>query len=123
MALLYKDLSYRIRGCVYTVFKTLGPGFLEGIYQKALEVELQKNQIPFESQKEINIHYDGVEIGSHKLDLVIEEKIILELKAVEEFHPSHEAQIISYLKASNLKLGFLINFGGRKANIKRFIIT
>ncbi len=123
MDILYKDLSYRIRGCVYTVFRALGPGFLEGIYQKALEVEFQKNQIPFVSQKEIKIYYDGVDVGIHKLDLVVEDKILLELKAVEKFHASHEAQIISYLKASKLKLGFLVNFGSEKAKIKRYINT
>jgi len=123
MDILYRDLSYRIRGSIYTVFKKLGPGFLENIYQKALEIELNKRDIAFETQKEIKVYYDGIEVGVHKLDLVVEDKIILELKAVDDLHPQHEAQIISYLKASGLPLGFLVNSGGEKARIKRYINT
>ncbi len=123
MAILYRDLSYRVRGSIYTVFKELGPGFLENIYQNALEIELTKRGISFEAQKEIEVYYDGIQVGLHRLDLVVEDKIVLELKAVDDLHPQHEAQIISYLKASRLSVGFLVNFGGKKAKIKRYINT
>lgn len=123
MAILYRDLSYQVRGSIYTVFKELGPGFLENIYQNALEIELTKRGISFEAQKEIEVYYDGIQVGLHRLDLVVEDKIVLELKAVDDLHPQHEAQIISYLKASRLSVGFLVNFGGKKAKIKRYINT
>lgn len=86
MSILYEDLSYQVRDCVYTVFKELGPGFLENIYQKALEIGLKKQGIPFETQKEIKVYCDDEEAGVHKLDLVVDGKIVIELKAVDEFH-------------------------------------
>lgn len=123
MGILYRNLSYRVRGGIYVVFRILCPGFLESIYQRAVEIELARRGIAFEAQKEIKVSYDGIEVGVHKLDSAVEDKIILELKAVDELHPQHEAQIISYLKASGLQLGFLVNFGGEKAKIKRYVNT
>lgn len=109
--LLYEKESFAIRGAVYEVYKQLGAGFLEGVYQEALELELGARGIPFEAQKEICIAYKGTPLKQfYKADIVCYDKIILELKAVKELIGDHSAQLYNYLKATGMKLGFLINF-------------
>ena len=112
MPLIYQDESYAIRGAAMRVYNLLGCGFLEAVYQEALEIELDKRHIPYEREKELEIYYDGIKLGKKYIaDFVCYDKIILELKAVKELDDSHRSQIYNYLKATGFKLGFLINFG------------
>lgn len=104
------------------VHRQLGPGFLEEIYQKAMERELQMCGIAFTAQYPIKVEYKGAAIADYYLDLVVDNKIDVELKAVSTLANVHEAQIISYLKASGLKLGLLINFGEESLRFKRFAL-
>jgi GxxExxY protein len=103
------------------VHRQLGPGFLENIYEEALKIEFAKNDFKFESQREIKVRYLDVEIGTHRLDLVVENEIVVELKAVKEFSDIHFAQLRSYLKATGLKVGLLLNFGKPTLEIKRIV--
>lgn len=100
MNLELEELTGRIISCAIEVHKTLGPGFLESVYQIALPMELAKNKLNVETQKGIKIFYDNKEIGLHRLDLLVEGQVIVKLKTVKEFDDSHTAQLISYLKAS-----------------------
>ena len=109
--LIFEEESYAIRGAVYDVYKTLGPGFLEAVYQEALEKEMTIRDIPFKSQFEVGIFYKGEKLNqTDRADIICYNKIILELKAVQALLPEHEAQLHNYLRATNMKLGFLINF-------------
>ncbi len=117
----FEVLSRKIIGAGIEVHKQLGPGFLENIYEEALKIELAKRNLKFEFQKEIQIKYLGEKIGTHRLDLLVESKIILELKAVKELHDIHFAQLRSYLKATGLKLGLLLNFAKPTLEIKRIV--
>lgn len=109
--LFYQEESYVIRGAVYDVYKTLGPGFLEAVYQEALEREMTARNIPFKSQAEIDIFYKGEKLNQvYRADIICYNKIILELKSVKTLLPEHEAQLHNYLRATNMKLGFLVNF-------------
>jgi GxxExxY protein len=119
--IVYRDLSYQIMQAVFEVHNTLGPGFLESVYEEALTHELALQRIPFERQKEMVIHYKGRTVGTHRLDLVIDEKIILELKAVTELTNAFKQQTLSYLKATNLRLGILINFGTPRVQYIRIV--
>ncbi|MBM9548050.1 GxxExxY protein [Leptospira sp. 201903074] len=110
--LIYEEESFKIRGAIFQVYKEMGSGFLESVYQECLELELKKNQIPFQSQPELLLQYKGEKLLRKFVpDLIAFEKIIIEIKAVKNLAPEHRAQLINYLKASNLKLGFLVNFG------------
>jgi GxxExxY protein len=112
MELLFKDEVYTIYGAAIEVHKELGPGFLEAVYQKALEIELQSRGIPFESQKSLPILYKGRLLKKEYIaDLVCYGKIIVELKSIKELSEKEEAQTLNYLKATGLRLGLLINFG------------
>lgn len=116
------DLTSRIIACVIRVHQTLGPGFLENIYRRALLIELQTRGLVTEVEKEIIIYYDGCEVGRHRLDLVVERRVIIELKTVECLSRAHYAQIRSYLKASGLEPGLLINFASDQADFRRVSI-
>ena len=112
MSLIYQNESYAIRGAAMRVYNVLGSGFLEAVYQEALEIEFQKLGIPYEREKELEIVYNGVVLNKkYVADFVCYDKIILELKAVKELDNSHRSQIFNYLKATGFKLGLLINFG------------
>jgi GxxExxY protein len=112
MPLIYQNESYAIRGAAMRVYNLLGSGFLEAVYQEALEIELDKRHVPYEKEKELDVYYDGIRLGKkYVADFVCYDKIILELKAVKELDDSHRSQIYNYLKATGFKLGFLINFG------------
>ncbi|MEM6780919.1 MAG: GxxExxY protein [Pseudomonadota bacterium] len=111
--------------CVFTVHKNLGPGLLESAYEACLIEEFMERGLKFEAQKPLKIQYKSKLVDvAYRLDLVVEDKILIELKSVEKILPIHEAQILSYLKLSEYKLGFLINFNNRliKDGIKRYII-
>lgn len=118
----YKEETYNIRGAVFAVHKELGNGFLERVYQDALEFEFQARGIPYEREKEIQIMYKGKPLGEpYRADFVCYGKIIIELKAVEELQGIHRSQVINYLKATGMILGLLVNFGEEFANIERIV--
>ena len=121
---LYKELTNDIISCAINVHSILGPGLLESLYEEALIHEFELNGILYERQKEIDFIYKNKIIGKHRIDLIADDKVLLELKAVNEIHPIHQAQILSYLRATNIKIGLLINFNVNKLKdgIKRFII-
>ena len=121
--LLYKELSYKVIGVAIEVHKTLGPGFLESIYQRAFEAELEMQKIPFKAQKRIKIFYKNINLGFQVLDLIIDDKIVVEMKAVPEILPIHKAQLLSYLMATEYKLGILINFGAASLQYKRIAVS
>ena len=110
--LLYSDESYKINGAAFQVYNTLGHGFLEAVYQEALEIEFKKRNIPYEREKELKIVYDGIELKqTYKADFVCFGKIIVELKAVSTLDDDHRSQVYNYLHATGHKLGLLYNFG------------
>ena len=120
--MLYKELSYEIMSAVFEVHNTLGPGFLEKVYENALIAELQLRGIFVEAQKSLVVQYKGVVVGCYCADIVVNDQILLELKAVETLNKAYEAQVINYLKATGLKLGILINFGKDRVESKRFVL-
>jgi len=120
--IIYKDEGYKIQGAIFTVYREMGAGFLEPVYQECLERELTLQQIPFAAQPELTLQYKGQQLDqTYKPDFICYNKIIVEIKAVSELSPAHKAQIMNYLKATGMKLGLLVNFGSHpKATIKRF---
>jgi len=121
--LIYEEESYAIRGAIFEVYKTLGSGFLEDVYQLALAEELKLRNIPFEAKKPLRIMYKGKDCELYEPDLICYEKIIVELKAVESLHPKHEAQLMNYLSATGYKLGLLVNFGAEPTvDIRRRVV-
>ena len=105
------DLSYKVIGCAIEVHRTLGPGLLESVYEKALMHELTLNNIPVRSQVAVKANYKGLDVGEGlRLDLLVDEQLIVELKSVDDFKPVHHKQLLTYLKLMNKQLGLLINF-------------
>jgi GxxExxY protein len=123
MALIEEELSERIIGCCIRVHRALGPGFLETIYEEALALELAKARLGFERQKSIVISYDGRPVGEHRLDYLIEMRLVLELKAYKGIDDIHLAIARSYLKATRLQLALVINFSRPTLEIKRVVLT
>jgi GxxExxY protein len=117
----FEDLSKEIIGAAIQVHKALGPGFLESVYEEALKVELDHRGFRFTSQKEITIEYLGFNVGIHRLDLLVEDEIIVELKTVKELADIHFAQLRSYLKAAEQKVGLLLNFSKPALEIKQIV--
>jgi GxxExxY protein len=117
----FDELSRKIIGAAIEVHRELGPGFLENIYEEALKLEFAEHDLTFESQKEVKIKYLDTEIGSHRLDLLVESGVIVELKAVKELADIHFAQLRSYLKATGLRVGLLLNFAKPTLEIKRVV--
>lgn len=120
MEIIHKELTYEVMGAVYEVHNVLGSGFLEKVYERALLSELNIRGIGAETQKTMSVFYKGEQVGHYIADLVVEDKILLELKSVESLARLHEAQILNYLKATGLHLGILINFGNERVESKRF---
>jgi GxxExxY protein len=118
-------VANRVIGAALEVHRHLGPGFLESVYEEALAAELKLQNIGLERQKPIGIFYKEILIGEHRVDLLIENMLVVELKAVEKFLPIHKAQLISYLKAASLPLGLLINFNEKwlKDGVQRIVLT
>lgn len=121
--LLYRDLSYSLQGCFYTVYNTLGFGHKELIYQRALEEELTKKAISHIREKSLPLFYNSKKIGEYRPDFVINDKIIVEIKALEFLPKKLITQLVYYLKGTDYKLGYLVNFGGAKLEIIRRIWT
>ena len=118
---LYPELSFQIMQVVFDIHKCLGPGFTEDIYQKAVCFEFSTRNIPYEVEKAIQISYKGHSVGCYRLDLVVDNKIILELKAVSALQDLFKQQLLSYLKATDLRLGILINFGSNRVESIRIV--
>ncbi len=123
MALLYENESYAIRGAAMKVYEILGHGFVEPVYQEALEIEIRRRNIPYKREVEIEIYYDGVLLEKKfRADFVCYDSIIVELKAVSELDEGNLLQLSNYLKATHLRLGLLINFGNMSGvEIERWI--
>jgi GxxExxY protein len=119
-----KDIKERIISCSIEVHSILGPGLLENVYEEALSYEFKLRDIVYERQKEITLKYKGKVVGKHRIDFMIEDKVIIELKAVEAINKIYEAQLLTYLRATNKRIGLLINFNVDllKKGIKRLII-
>ena len=116
------ELTYLINGAIFEVNRELGTGFLEKVYENALLVELRNKGLNAENQVPVKVKYKGKEVGEYFADIVVENKIIIELKAVESLQKIHEAQLLNYLKATGYNIGLLVNFKHPKAEIKRFIL-
>ena len=114
-----EDLTDKIINACINVHKELGPGFLESIYHNALKIELERQKLVFESEKEVKIKYRGIEVGSHRIDLFVEGEIVLELKTVEDLNKKYYAQVRSYLKAMNKEIGLLVNFADFTLDVRR----
>ena len=116
----YEELTSKIIECAFKVHNQLGFGFLENVYQNALIIELERAGLQPDKEKKIQVKYDGHIVGDYIADIIVGDKVILELKAIKEIHPAHEAQLVNYLKATGIEVGLLINFG-EKVQIKRKI--
>lgn len=124
MDLMFEDKTYNIRGAVFEVYKEMGCGFLEAVYQECLKKEFTYKRIPFVEQASLVLSYKGETLEQkYKPDFICYESIIIELKAVAELNNEHKAQLLNYLKASTLKLGLLVNFGHHPGvQIERFAL-
>ena len=120
---LHKDLTHRIIGCAMQVHRTMGAGFPEMVYQRCLAIELAQNGLAFQQEVHLPLHYRGQSVGSRRVDLLVENTVLLELKAVSEHSPLHEAQIINYLNAYKLEVGLLLNFGQSSLLYQRYVST
>ena len=112
-------LSRRVIGCAFTVLNTLGPGFLEKVYENALAHEMRKQGLDLEQQHPVRVHYDNVIVGEYFTDIIVEGRLIIELKVAKSFDDAHRAQCLNDLKASGLKLGLLLNFSKPRLEIER----
>lgn len=115
------SISEKIIGCVFNVSNTLGAGFLEKVYQNALIIELLECGLYVEKEKAITIYYKDKIVGEYYADILVNKQIIIETKAIAALNEIHQAQLLNYLKATNLHLGLLINFGTPKVQIKRMV--
>lgn len=118
MELIHKELTDIILKAFFDVYNELGYGFLEKVYQNSLYIELKSKGLKVEAQRQVKVNFKGFEVGEYYPDLIIEDKIILELKAAECIVEEHENQLINYLRATNIEVGLLLNFG-RKPEFKR----
>jgi len=116
------DVTYAINGAVFEINKILGPGFLEKVYENALVFELEKRGVKAESQVPIKVFYKRKVVGEYVADILVEDKVIVELKTVEALDKIHEAQLLNYLKATGIRVGMLVNFRHPKAEIKRMVL-
>ncbi len=114
-------VTERIAGCAYKVCNTLGCGFVEKVYENALVLELKKSGLKVEQQRNVNVLYDGVVVGEFAADLLVEDRVIVELKAAKALDEVHVAQCLNYLKASGLHVGLLLNFGRPRLELKRIV--
>ncbi|RYF87315.1 MAG: GxxExxY protein [Chitinophagaceae bacterium] len=120
-ALQYGDITERVIGCAMKVHRHFGLGFPEAIYKRSLLIELDKNRLNYRSEVEKDIYYEGNFIGKRRLDLIIEEKVLIEIKAISDLDKTNYNQIINYLNIFDLEVGLLLNFGTESLQFKRFI--
>ena len=121
MALLHANITEEIIGAAFEVHKVLGYGFLEKVYQKAMQVELINLGLKAELEHKITVYYKGVVVGDYSADIFVEDKVIVELKVAKHYNPEDEAQLLNELKATGIKVGLLINFGRKKVGFKRLV--
>lgn len=114
-----EELIKKVIQCVYNVRLQLSAGFLETVYQKALLIELKKNNILAEAEIPIEVYYDDSVVGEYRADIIVEKRIIIEIKAIQHLMSAHEAQLVNYLTATKIDCGLLINFGGERLEIRR----
>lgn len=119
--LIYPELSYRLMGALFSVHNQLGNSYQEKYYQRSIEIELAKSEIPFKKEHPINLEYSGNKIGRYFIDFVIEDKIILEIKTVPYVTPLYLRQLYSYLKVTGYRLGIVANFKSEKLSYKRLV--
>ncbi len=117
----HEEITERIIGCAFKVSNTLGVGFLEKVYENALAYELRRSGLNVEQQIVLNVHYEGIVVGTYAADLLVDHQVLIELKVARNLEDSHLAQCLNYLKATNLKLCLLMNFGTPKVQIKRIV--
>jgi GxxExxY protein len=116
-------LTQRIIGCAYKVHSELGPGFNEGIYHNALKVAFDENELKYQTEKSFNISFQGKRVGRLRLDLIVEDEVVIEVKAITGNVPAvFELQVLSYLKASGYKVGLLMNFGNKSCQVRRLMV-
>ncbi len=122
--MLYAELTGKIIGAAMEVHRILGCGFLEGVYQEALELELRQQEVPFTPQQELGVRYKGQPLKQkYKPDLMVDQKVIVEIKALARLSSIEEAQVINYLKATGWRVGLVINFGARSLERKRLVLN
>jgi len=117
------EITYTINGAVFEVNRVLGSGFLEKVYENALLVEIKKRGLDAENQVPVQVFYKDNVVGEYIADILVENKVIVELKTVEKIDKMHEAQLLNYLKATGLKVGLIVNFKHPKAEIKRMVLN
>ena len=122
MGVEFEPLSHRIIEAAINVHRELGPGFIESIYHRAMEVSLRQAGLSYETEKEVRICFSGEDVGCHRLDLVVEREIIVELKAVKAFEDIFFVKLKSYLKATGLHVGLLMNFNSATLVVKRVVV-
>jgi GxxExxY protein len=115
----YQDLTGKIIGCAMKVHSTLGNGFQEVIYQRAMSIEMDKLSLSYQREMEMTIFYDGIDIGTRRVDFFVEDSVMVELKALTKLEDVHLAQAMNYCQAFNLPIGLLINFGSKSLEFKR----
>ncbi len=119
--LLYEETSYAIVGAALEVHRALGPGFLELVYEKALAHELVLRKIPFERQFPLRVKYKDADVGKYRVDFIVDQKIVLEIKGISALSPAHTSQAYHYLAATGLRLAILLNFGAKSLQVRRVI--
>jgi GxxExxY protein len=119
---IYPDLSYRIVGCALEVYRELGYGFLEKVYENALMVALQQAGVQADQQVMIEVPFRGVIVGQYTADIIVEQKVLLELKSCDDISPVHMAQTLNYLKATNLRLAIILNFTKGDLQFRRVVL-
>ena len=120
--ILYRDLSYKVVGLAMEVHRKLGYGFIEKVYENSLMVLLRREAIAAEQQLPVRVYFEGEDVGYYKADIVVDGKIILEVKAVEGLIDAHRVQALNYLRATDLRLAILLNFGKEKLRYERLVL-
>jgi GxxExxY protein len=116
---LLADVSEKVIGCCYEVGNVLGSGFLESVYENALSVEMTNREVAHQRQVPVEVQYKGTPVGRYQPDFLVESKLVVEIKALNELTKQHQAQVLNYLKATGLEVGLLINFGAPRVQVKR----
>ena len=117
------DITYAVNGAIFEVNHVLGAGFLEKVYENALLIELRERGLNAAGQVPIKVKYKGTIVGEYFADIIVEDKVIIELKTVDRFEKIHEAQMLNYLRATGIEIGLLVNFKHAKADVKRMILN
>lgn len=115
-------LGHALIGHAIAVHQALGPGFAEAVYRRALEVEFRRQGIAFDSELSITVSYRGVPVGCHRLDFLVERRVVVELKVAPAIEPVHRAQVVAYLRSSGCRLGYVLNFGAPTLGIRRVVL-